>query len=119
MAGFRSKGFLSLNGISESLRRRKERKLRNKMDQQGVMTANGPKKIIEAYVAPPSFLLYLWAALPLLMISTFVPKLMIAGVVATLINFLLIHMDTFTFIRYLMSTLVTTVLFALYHFNVI
>jgi hypothetical protein len=77
------------------------------------------KKVVESFIAPPSFLLYLWASFPLLFVSTFQTNTIIAGVIATIINFFLIHQDTYHFVRYLMSGLVLLALVGLFHLNII
>lgn len=76
-------------------------------------------KPFETYLAPPSFTLYLWAALPLLFLATSHTKFVIAAIVATVINYLLIHFDTFTFIKYLITGLVLLLVFLLHFFAVL
>lgn len=77
------------------------------------------KKVVESFLAPPSILLYVWAAFPLLFISTVEINPIIFGMIATIINFFLIHQDTHYFLRYIMSGVVLATLFILYHLNVI
>lgn len=72
-------------------------------------------KPFETYLAPPTFTLYLWAALPLLFIATSNLKFAIAAILATIINYLVIHFDTFPFIKYLMTGFVLLVLFLLHY----
>lgn len=76
-------------------------------------------KAFETYLAPPTFTLYLWAALPLLFLATSNMKFTAAAIVATIINYLVIHFDTFTFIKYLMTGLVLLILFLLHFFAVL
>ncbi|CAA6822418.1 MAG: Unknown protein [uncultured Thiotrichaceae bacterium] len=76
-------------------------------------------KPFETYLAPPTFTLYLWAALPLLFIATSNMRFAIAAIVATIINYLLIHFDTFSFIKYLITGFVLLILFLLHFFAVL
>ncbi len=75
---------------------------------------NKQRKIVEVYITPPSFLLYLWACFPLLLLATADNKAAIIGAVATTINFLLIHFDTFRTMRYILAGIVTFTAIGLY-----
>ena len=72
------------------------------------------RKIVEIYVTPPSFLLYLWACFPLLLLATVDNKAIIIGVVATAVNFIFIHLDTFRTMRYLLAGIMTFLAIVLY-----
>ncbi|HEC04706.1 MAG TPA: hypothetical protein ENI84_00725 [Thiothrix sp.] len=115
--------FLSwLKSSQEKLQRRKEKKLVEKNLQahrvKGERDYIPSRNVVESFIAPPDFLLLAWACFPLLLVSTFQTPAIIAGVIATAINFVLIHMDTYTFIRYLMSGFVLLVVVTLYQLNV-
>lgn len=92
-----------------------ERNLREHRNKDHISS----RKVIESFVAPPPFLLYLWAAFPLLLIATFEKNAIITGVVATLLNFFLIHLDTFQFVRFILASIVLAVVILLYSFGVI
>lgn len=79
----------------------------------------GSSKPFETYLAPPSFTLYLWAALPLLFIATSNTKFAIAAIIATVLNYVLIHLDTFPTIKYLITGIVLIILFLMHFFAVL
>ncbi len=75
-------------------------------------------KIIESYLAPPSFLLMVWASFPLLLIVTLKPDTIAMSIFATFINFVMIHhLDTFRSVLYLLCGLVLLLVTSLYHFG--
>ncbi len=117
--------FLSwLSNSRENLKHRKEQRLiqKNVAAHKQKDTFNSPNsshKVIESFVAPPPFLLYLWAVFPLLFIATFQTNAIIAAIIATVISLILIHMDTYQFFRFLMSGFVLLVMIILYKLNVI
>ncbi len=110
-----------LDQVRENLAMRKEQQLLEKNRQQHSQQSATPDthKVVESFVAPPPFLLYLWATTPLLLISTYQDNAIITGVVSTIFNFFLIHLDTFQFVRFLLSSGVLIVALLLYHFNII
>lgn len=76
----------------------------------------GSSKPFESYLTPPSFTLYLWAALPLLFIATSQINYSIAAIIATIMNYVVIHFDTFSFIKYIITGFVLLTLFSLHFF---
>lgn len=105
-----------LDQVRENLTIRKERRLAelNQRERRNKNNAIDSKKVIEAYVAPPPFLLYLWSVLPLLLVSTLQKNAIIAGVIASALNLIIIHLDTFLFVRFLLSTVVLIAVIAIY-----
>lgn len=81
--------------------------------------SSSSRKVVESFVAPPSFLVYVWSTSPLLLIATFSTTAIAAGIVATIINFFLIHRDTYDVFRYITSGIVLLVVILLYYFGVV
>jgi hypothetical protein len=113
-----------LDQTRENIIRRKEQNLSetNRLAHKQQDTFNSSRSshnVVQSFIAPPPFLLYIWAVFPLLFIATFQTNAIIAAVVATVINFILIHMDTYQFVRFLMSGFVLLVMIILYQLNVI
>ncbi|MEE9351269.1 MAG: hypothetical protein V3U78_03325 [Thiotrichaceae bacterium] len=113
-----------LDRARENITLRKEQSLTDKnrlahKRQDTINTSRSSHNVVESFVAPPPFLLYIWAVFPLLFIATFQTNTIIAAIAATVINFVLIHMDTYQFVRFLMSGFVLIVMIALYQLNVI
>ncbi len=77
-------------------------------------TLKGERKIVEAFVTPPPFLLYIWACFPLLLLSVVTLKATAIAIIATLINFIIIHRDTAISARYLLTGLITFMAIILY-----
>ncbi len=114
-----------LDRSRENINLRKEASLveKNRLAHKNKETTSSfrtnSQKVVESFIAPPPFLLYVWAAFPLLFVATFQTNAIIAGVVGTVISFILIHMDTFQFLRFLMSGFVLLVILILYQLNII
>lgn len=77
-------------------------------------TKRGKRKTVEAFLTPPSLLLYIWACFPLLLLATATLKAVAIGIIATAINFALIHLDTYASARYIMAGIVTFTVVFLY-----
>lgn len=75
-------------------------------------------KVIEYYVAPPSFFLKVWALFPLLLVVTLQPSTIAISLFATIVNLVMIHhLDTFRSILYFLCGLVLLLTVALYRFH--
>lgn len=70
-------------------------------------TLKGERKIVEAFITPPPFLLYIWACFPLLLLSTVTLKAFVIAIIATTINFIIIHRDTLLSVRYIIIGMIT------------
>ena len=107
--------------IYASLVERKEQQLleANRAAHRDKKEPLASHKVIETFVAPPHFLLYVWATIPLLFIATFEKSAIIAGIVASTINLFIIHFDTFPFIRFLLTGLVLLLVIVLFRFSLI
>ena len=75
-------------------------------------------RALESFMAPPPFEMYLWSTFPLLFIATQDFTAIIAGVIATIINFVIIHLDMVNIVKYIFTTIVLLALVFLYHFGV-
>ncbi|MCK5725929.1 MAG: hypothetical protein KAH22_03760 [Thiotrichaceae bacterium] len=98
--------------------RREQRLLEsNRLEHKKFDSLNTEHNFIEAFSAAPSFLVFLWACLPLLLIASFNASAILAGVVATIINIMLLQIDTFDFVRAVLCTVTLLITLALYHFK--
>jgi len=77
-------------------------------------TLKGERKIVEAFTTPPPFLLYIWACFPLLLLSVVTLKAAAVAIIATVINFIIIHRDTTISARYIFVGIITFGVIILY-----
>ena len=82
-------------------------------------TLKGERKIVEAFITPPPFLLYIWACFPLLLLSVVTLKAAIVAIIATVINFIIIHRDIATTACYTFTGIITFVVIILYREGII
>lgn len=110
-----------LRKLTENADNRREQRLlaSNRLAHKKYDKVNNDHNVIESFSATPSFLVFLWACLPLLLIATFEASAILAGVVATIINIILLQLDTFDFVRVVLCTLVLITTLVMYHFNII
>ena len=112
-----------LRRFTENAGNRREQRLleRNRLAHKRYKQIGDSHKhnVVESFSAPPSFLVFLWACLPLLLVATFEANAILAGVVATIINIILLQVDTFDFVRIALCTVTLIATLALYHNNII
>lgn len=77
-------------------------------------TLKGERKIVESFTTPPPFFLYIWACFPLLLLATANLKAAIIAIIATALNFFLIHRDISTNARYVVVGIITLTVVLLY-----
>ena len=77
-------------------------------------TMKGERKIVESFTTPPPFLLYIWACFPLLLLSVVSLKATAIAIIATAINFVIIHRDVILTARYVLSGIITFAVIILY-----
>jgi len=112
-----------LRRFTENAANRREQRLlaRNRLAHKKYERVDDRHKrnVVESFSAPPSFLVFLWACLPLLLVATFEANAILAGVVTTIINIILLQVDTFDFVRAVLCTVTLITTLALYHNNII